>query len=140
MSAYRRYPARFLRPPTLVIAALALGSAACGGPPSVEAPGAASAVGNTAGATAQGLAITNARILDGNGGVTESGTVVVRDGKIVTVASGAADAAGALVIDAAGRTVMPGFIDAHRHLRRLAMLWCALARSRDLPSRPTHGP
>jgi imidazolonepropionase-like amidohydrolase len=40
----------------------------------------------------------------------------VRDGKIVTVASGAADAAGALVIDAAGRTVMPGFIDAHRHV------------------------
>ena len=39
---------------------------------------------------AQNLLITNARILDGKGGVIERGSVVVRDGKIVSVASGTA--------------------------------------------------
>jgi imidazolonepropionase-like amidohydrolase len=66
-------------------------------------------------AAAQGLVITNARILDGKGGVIERGTVVVRDGKIVSVSRGSADAGPARVIDAKGMTVMPGFIDSHRH-------------------------
>ncbi len=66
--------------------------------------------------SAQSLVITNARILDGKGGVIERGSVVVRDGKIVSVSQGAASAVpGARTIDARGRTVMPGFIDAHRH-------------------------
>jgi imidazolonepropionase-like amidohydrolase len=68
-------------------------------------------------AAAQDLVITNARILDGSGGVIERGAVVVRDGKIVSVAAGAAPAvAAARVIDAQGMTVMPGFIEAHRHV------------------------
>jgi imidazolonepropionase-like amidohydrolase len=68
------------------------------------------------GAAAQNLVITNARILDGKGGAIERGSVVVRDGKIVSVAAGAAAAAaGARVIDVKGMTVMPGFIDSHRH-------------------------
>ncbi len=67
--------------------------------------------------TAQNLVVTNARILDGKGGVIDRGSVVVRDGKIVSVASGAATKLdGALTIDAQGRTLMPGFIDAHRHI------------------------
>src|SRR6266851_4766653 len=68
----------------------------------------------------QGLVITNARIIpglgDGSGGMIERGSVVVRDGRIVSVSAGAATAPGARVIDAQGRTVMPGFIDSHRHL------------------------
>src|SRR5687767_9717664 len=64
---------------------------------------------------AQNLVLTNARILDGKGGVIDSGSVVVRDGKIVSVAAGKATAAGARVIDVNGMTVMPGFIDSHRH-------------------------
>ena len=64
---------------------------------------------------AQSLVITNARIIDGNGGMIERGSVVVRDGKIVSVAAGAASVPGARVIDAQGRTAMPGFIDSHRH-------------------------
>jgi len=65
---------------------------------------------------AQNLVISNARILDGTGKVIERGAVVVRDGKIASVATGDPSAvAGARVIDAAGMTVMPGFIDAHRH-------------------------
>jgi imidazolonepropionase-like amidohydrolase len=66
---------------------------------------------------AQDLIVTNARILDGKGGVIERGSVVVRDGKIVSVVSGTpARVAGVEAIDAQGRTVMPGFIDAHRHI------------------------
>ena len=34
--------------------------------------------------TAQNLVVTNARILDGKGGVIDRGSVVVRDGKIVS--------------------------------------------------------
>jgi imidazolonepropionase-like amidohydrolase len=66
---------------------------------------------------AQNLVIRNARILDGKGGVVERGSIVVRDGKIASVSPGAAPSVqGARVIDAQGRTVMPGFIDAHRHI------------------------
>ena len=66
-------------------------------------------------AGAQDLVITNARILDGKGGLIERGSVVVRGGKIVSVGAGADGAQGARVIDAKGMTVMPGFIDSHRH-------------------------
>lgn len=65
---------------------------------------------------AQDLAITNARIVIGNGTVIPSGSVIVRGGKIVSAAPGAANAAGLQTIDAKGMTVMPGFIDAHRHI------------------------
>ena len=68
--------------------------------------------------SAQNLIITNGRILDGTGRVVERGSVVVRDGKIVSVSAGAANAQDARVIDAQGKTVMPGFIDAHRHVIR----------------------
>jgi imidazolonepropionase-like amidohydrolase len=66
---------------------------------------------------AQDIVITNARILDGKGGVIDRGSVVVRGGKIVSVSAGAGEkVSGAQTIDAQGRTLMPGFIDAHRHI------------------------
>ena len=65
---------------------------------------------------AEGLVLANVRIIDGKGGVIENGSVVVKDGRIVSVAAEAATVPGALVIDLAGKTVMPGLIDAHRHL------------------------
>ena len=69
------------------------------------------------GLAAQDLIITNARIIDGNGGVIPDGSVVVADGRIVSLGPGTAAAPdGALEIDAQGRTLMPGFIDAHRHI------------------------
>lgn len=64
----------------------------------------------------EGLVITNARILDGAGGAIAAGAVVVRDGKIVSVSAEVPTVPGALVIDAGGKTLMPGFIDAHRHV------------------------
>jgi imidazolonepropionase-like amidohydrolase len=66
---------------------------------------------------AQNLVITNARILDGRGAIIERGSIVVRDGAIVSVGA-AAVPAGTRTIDAKGMTVMPGFIEAHRHVIR----------------------
>jgi imidazolonepropionase-like amidohydrolase len=65
---------------------------------------------------AQDLVIRNARILDGTGNVIDRGNVVVRAGKIASVSAGAPAANAARTIDAGGKTVMPGLIDAHRHL------------------------
>jgi len=65
---------------------------------------------------AQNLVIANARILTGTGAVIEQGSIVVRDGRIVSVGAGGSSAQGAQVIDARGMTALPGFIDAHRHV------------------------
>jgi imidazolonepropionase-like amidohydrolase len=69
-------------------------------------------------ASAQDLVIANTRIIVGNGQVIEKGAVVVKDGRITSVAAGKAPAPakGAKVIDATGMTVIAGYIDDHRHL------------------------
>lgn len=67
-------------------------------------------------AAAQDVAITNARIIVGNGPVIESGTIVVRGGKIASVAAGGANTQGLRVIDARGMSAVPGYIDAHKHI------------------------
>ena len=67
-------------------------------------------------AAAQDVAITNARIVVGNGQVINSGTIVVRGGKIVSASAGAAATQGLRVIDAKGMSAVPGFIDAHKHV------------------------
>ena len=85
---------------------------------SMFAIGVFAALGTAEKSQAQNLAITNARIIVGNGQVIEHGGIVVRDGRIAAVVSGEAFAApaGTETIDASGFTVMPGFIDDHRHL------------------------
>ncbi len=65
---------------------------------------------------AQNLVITNAHIIDGNGGVIPRGSVVIRNGRIASVSAGNANEPGARQIDVRGMTVMPGFIDDHRHI------------------------
>jgi len=65
---------------------------------------------------AQELTVTNARIVVGNGSVIENGSIVIRGGKIVSVAAGKPAQTAGRVVDAKGRSAMPGFIDAHRHL------------------------
>lgn len=65
---------------------------------------------------AAGFVINNAKILDGMGGVIDSGSIVVQGDRIVSVNNGDSDLEGALIIDAEGRTLMPGYIDAHRHI------------------------
>jgi imidazolonepropionase-like amidohydrolase len=59
----------------------------------------------------------NARVFDGEALTPRDGmSVLVRDGMIADLAQSAiAPPDGAMVIDAAGRTLMPGLIDAHWH-------------------------
>jgi imidazolonepropionase-like amidohydrolase len=65
---------------------------------------------------AQDIAITNARIIVGNGTVIERGSIVIRGGKISAVSAGDARLSGVQLIDAQGLTALPGLIDAHRHV------------------------
>ncbi len=58
-------------------------------------------------------ALINARIVPVTGPVIESGTLVMRDGRIAAVGSEVAPPADAIVMDAEGWTLYPGFIDAH---------------------------
>ncbi|MGA0606996.1 amidohydrolase [Phenylobacterium sp. VNQ135] len=61
-------------------------------------------------------ALVGATILTGTGAQIEGGVVLLRDGKIESVGQAAAAPAGYDVVDARGRWVTPGVIDAHSHL------------------------
>jgi len=62
------------------------------------------------------VAIVGGTILTvGAQGTIEKGTVLVRDGKIAAVGRDVAVPAGATVIDASGRYLIPGIIDCHSH-------------------------
>jgi imidazolonepropionase-like amidohydrolase len=61
------------------------------------------------------VAITNATILTASHGTIEKGTILIRDGKIAAVGTDIAVPAGAQIIDATGKFVTPGIIDAHSH-------------------------
>jgi imidazolonepropionase-like amidohydrolase len=67
-------------------------------------------------ASAQDVAITNVRVIVGNGTVINSGTIVVRGGKIVSVGPGGPNTQGLTVIDGKGMSAMAGFIDGHKHV------------------------
>jgi imidazolonepropionase-like amidohydrolase len=68
-------------------------------------------------ALAQDLFITNGRILDGNGGVIANGSVLIQNGRIVSVGARPPEMRNnTQTIDAGGRTVMPGFVEGHRHV------------------------
>jgi imidazolonepropionase-like amidohydrolase len=69
------------------------------------------------------LAIRHTRIVHGDGRVTPRGTVFVADGRIARIdTTAAADTVPAdRTIDAAGRTLIPGLVDAHVHLEPWAL-------------------
>lgn len=58
------------------------------------------------------VALTGAKILSGTGQVFEAGTIVIHQGKIVSVEEGRRIPEGARVEDLAGRWVIPGLIEA----------------------------
>ena len=67
------------------------------------------------------FAITHANVVDvGTGAITRNATIVVQGRSIASITVGGAVPAGARVIDAAGRYVTPGLIDAHTHIATLA--------------------
>ncbi len=64
------------------------------------------------------IAFTNARIITMNKDeVIENGNIIIEGNliKMVGVASSVPVPAGALIVDCKGKTIMPGFIDAHAH-------------------------
>jgi imidazolonepropionase-like amidohydrolase len=67
--------------------------------------------------TETGIAITGGYVVPIEGEPVDGGTVLLRDGKIAAIEGpGFAVPDGYTVVDAAGKWVLPGFIDAHAHL------------------------
>ena len=60
--------------------------------------------------------IQHATVLTGTGVQLDDADVLIQDGKISAVRKGAGTVPGARIIDAKGRYVTPGIIDAHSHL------------------------
>jgi len=60
--------------------------------------------------------ITNARLIDGTGGIKEGAMIAISGNRIEGIFSDGEPREGDLTIDAGGRTVMPGLIDSHVHI------------------------
>jgi imidazolonepropionase-like amidohydrolase/Tol biopolymer transport system component len=66
------------------------------------------------------VVLTGARIVtmaDKDGGIVDEGVIVIKGDRIVSVGpkAGATIPAGAKVVDVAGKTIIPGLVDAHAH-------------------------
>ena len=87
-----------------------------GGRPAMTGPDAAGA--STLDLVASNsIAITGGRVVPIEGEPIEGGTIVLSDGRIEAVLEpGAAPPAGCELIDATGKWVLPGLLDAHTHL------------------------
>ena len=67
------------------------------------------------------VALINARIIDGTGRAPiERGTIVLANGRITAVGASVTIPANAQRIDLAGKTIVPGFVNAHAHLNVFA--------------------
>jgi len=79
-----------------------------------------------AAAGAETIVLVGGNVVDvRTGRVTPNATVVLRDGKIASVGTGAGPA-GARTVDLKGKYVLPGLIDCHTHLATLAAARLAL--------------
>lgn len=61
------------------------------------------------------ILIKNATIMTASHGTIKNGSILIRNGKIAEVGTNISAPAGATVIDATGKYVIPGIIDAHSH-------------------------
>lgn len=61
-------------------------------------------------------AIRGGKVYTITNGTLENGTVLIENGKIKAVGSKIAIPKGATIVEAAGKTVMPGMIDSHSHI------------------------
>ncbi|SFP67312.1 amidohydrolase family protein [Sphingomonas rubra] len=64
------------------------------------------------------VALTGARVVTmaaADGGVVDGATILIRGDRIVAVGRDVAVPAGATVVDMAGKTIIPGLVDAHAH-------------------------
>ena len=78
--------------------------------------------------------IQNGRIIVGDGRVIETGSVLIRAGKIAKVYDGPAPEAKSLnaePIEAAGKTILPGLIDMHVHLGATGGVYADPAKTLD---------
>ena len=94
-------------------------------------------------ASSPDLVIRNARLVHGDGRVTPRATVVVRGRRIAIVQPGetVGGLPGRREIDAAGRTMLPGLIDAHVHVTDWALplfLRYGVTSVRDLNNDPAY--
>jgi imidazolonepropionase-like amidohydrolase len=62
------------------------------------------------------VAVVNGRVVPGAGPVLDRGTVLVEDGVITAVGPDVDVPSGVPTVDAAGRWVLPGFVEAHGHV------------------------
>ncbi len=76
------------------------------------------------------LLVTNARLVTGTGEVIPRGAISIREGRIEAIMEGDAVGTAERVIDAGGRTVLPGLIDTHRHI----LVWSFARSEADLRS------
>ncbi|MET8694469.1 amidohydrolase family protein [Streptomyces bauhiniae] len=75
------------------------------------------ASGNGAASPPRAVLFTDARVFDGRSDELSAPTrVLIAAGKIASIGDGDDVPAGALTVDAGGRTLTPGFIDAHAHV------------------------
>jgi imidazolonepropionase-like amidohydrolase len=95
------------------------------------------------------ILITNARVFDGKSDALAEGmNVLVEGNKIAKISKSAVAAEGATVLDARGRVLMPGLIDAHLHLslqmpfaqlRGSDDAWVALVAAQQAKTELMHG-
>ena len=76
--------------------------------------------------------IKGSKLLDGKGAALDNAAVLVEDGRIVAVGSQSelAPQPGVDIIDGAGKTIMPGLVDAHVHLVKTNTPDCILRDGR----------
>lgn len=85
-----------------------------------------SAAGESAQPAEPDLAVVGGLVLDVRAGTFSRADVLAADGRITAVGEGAEIPAGVPVVEAGGRFVLPGLIDAHTHATRLSEVRRAL--------------